>query len=125
VVDLTATLAALPGETATPDVTGTPTAGEPVPELGLTLQELTPDLRKEWGLTDSTQGVAVLGVEDPARTDVQEGDVIVSAHRVAVETVEGVQEAVETARAEGRSSVLLLIDRTGTRSFVAVPLVQS
>ncbi|WP_210528515.1 trypsin-like peptidase domain-containing protein [Rubellimicrobium arenae] len=125
VVDLTATLAALPSETATPDSDAAPLSGVAVPDLGLTLQELTPDLREEWGLTESTQGVAVLGVEDPTRSDVQDGDVIVSVHRVAVETVEDVQKAVETARTEGRSSVLLLIDRAGARSFVAVPLVQS
>jgi len=124
-VELTATLAALPGEPAAPDGGAAPLSGAAVPELGLTLQELTPDLREEWGLTESTQGVAVLAVENPARTDVQEGDVIVSVHRVAVETVENVQEAVETAKSQDRSSVLLLVDRAGERIFVAVPLVQS
>ena len=124
-VDLTATLAALPGEPVAPDVNAAPPAGVPMPELGLTLQELTPDLRDALGVAATTEGVAVLEVEDPSRTDVQQGDVIVSVHRAAVETVEDVQEAVQAGSSEGRSSVLLLIDRGGERTFVAVPITQS
>lgn len=124
-VDLTATLASLQGESTAPEAADAPAEGVAVPGLGLTLQELTPDLREELGLTEATGGVAVLGVEDPSRTDVQAGDVIVSVHRTAVETVEDVQAAVEAAQAEGRSSVLLLIDRAGARTFVPVPLAQS
>lgn len=127
VAELTATLAALPGGSAAPDTADAPQAeaGEPVPELALMLQALTPDLRDTWGLSEAAQGVAVLGVEDPEQTDIQEGDVIVSVQGTAVETVEDVRQAVEAAAAEGRSSVLLLIDREGTRTFVAVPLAQT
>jgi len=123
-VDLTVTLAALPGSEA-PDTSDAPTDGVAVPELGLTLQPLTPDLRETWGLSEATQGVAVLGVEDPSRTDIQEGDVIVSVQRTEVETVEDVREAVDAATTEGRSSILVLIDRAGTRTFVAIPLAQT
>jgi serine protease Do len=124
-VEMVATLAALPAQDAAPDPSGAAEAGVPVPELGLTLQPLTPDLRDALGAAEAVQGVAVLDVEDPSRSDIQQGDVIVSVHQTRVETVEDLREAVKAARADGQASVLLLIDRRGERSFVPMDLTQS
>ena len=45
-----------------------------------------------------------------------------SVHRTAVSAVEDGRGAARTARAEGRRSILLLVDRAGRRSVVPVPL---
>jgi serine protease Do len=123
-LDLTVTLAARLGSEA-PDASDVLAEGVAVPELGVTLHPITPDLRETWGLTDAVEGVVVLEVNDPSQTKIQEADVIVSVQRSEVETVEDVREAVDAATTEGRSSVLVLIDRAGTRTFVAIPLAQT
>lgn len=113
------TLAALPGDEATAEATG---GGTPVPELGVSLQSLTPALREAFDLSESVSGLVVTEVADDAAGDLQTGDVIVSLYRDAVETVEDVQAAAQKAQSEGRSSLLVLVDRDGARIFIPVPL---
>ncbi len=115
------TLAALPGSKTSPEAVG----GTSVPELGVSLQMLTPGLREAFGLSDDVSGLVVTEVDASAGDQLQAGDVIVSAFRDPVETVEDITAAVEEARSEGRSSILVLVDRDSARIFVPVPLAAS
>ena len=120
-LDIDVALAALPGsETAPREV-----AGMPVPDLGVSVQELSPALREAFGLSQDVAGLVITEVDGRAAADLRPGDVIVSIYRDPVETVEDISEAASKARGEGRSSLLVLIDRDGARLFVPVPLLAS
>lgn len=121
-IGIEATLAALPGTDATAEAT---VGGTSVPELGVSLQKLTPALREAFGLSEDIAGFVVTEVGDEAAGDLQTGDVIVSVYRDPIEELEDISEAADKARSEGRSSLLLLVDRNGGRIFVPVPLAAS
>jgi serine protease Do len=55
----------------------------------------------------------------------QAGDIILSVDQKAVKDPRQVSEAVRKARADGHSTVLLLIMREGQQIFEAVPLATS
>lgn len=93
---------------------GRATAGKPVePTLGLGLA------------TRREGGVAVTGVAPgsvAAQRGLRQGDVVLRADGREVRAPQDVAEAVRAARAEGRSSVALQVERDGARRFVAVPV---
>lgn len=122
-IELSTTLAALPGGTEV--AAGAPANDVALPDLGVSLTSLTAELRDSMGLAETVNGVVVSSVDDPSLDDLQPGDVIVSVQRIAVETVEDVRRAVEEARDDGRSTLLLLVDRKGVRTFVTIPLAAS
>lgn len=115
------TLAALPGSEAASGAVG----GTSVLELDVSLQTLTPELREAFGLADDVKGLVVTEVGETAENELQTGDVIVSAYRDPVESIDDLTAAVEKAKAEGRSTMLLLVDRAGARIFVPIPLAAS
>jgi len=114
-------LAALPGS-KTP---AQELAGDPVPDLGVSVQEPSSALREAFGLPEDAAGLVITSVDERAAGNLRTGDVIVSIYRDPAETVEDISEAASKARGEGRSSLLVLIDRDGARLFVPVPLVAS
>jgi serine protease Do len=101
-----------------------PAAG--VALMGMTLQPLTDELRKQFSISDKSKGVVVTEV-DPAghaaAKGIKAGDVIVEAAQEAVSAVEDVSKAVEKVRKSGRKAVLLRVE-SGKREmrFVAVPI---
>jgi serine protease Do len=89
--------------------------------LGLALDALTPDLRRDYGITGGVAGALVLGVEIDSRADragLQEGDVIVEANRLKVRSPRDVQEAVRKAGKNGR--ILLVVNREGETFFTTL-----
>ncbi len=96
--------------------------------LGLALQSLTPEISRQLGLTGLVKGV-VIGAADPssdaAAKGLQRGDVIVSVNYRSTATPADVAAAAGAAKAAGRRSVLLLVQR-GTQAprYVAVKLKQ-
>ncbi|HZF36596.1 MAG TPA: caspase family protein [Candidatus Angelobacter sp.] len=117
-------LAALQSQAA---VTPTPTAPAParqegpVASLGLTVAELRPDLRAQYGVPDVLQGLVVTAVA-AADSEFKVGDVIVEVDRVAVTTREGFDGQVAAARARRATAVSLLINRGGVFSLLPLPL---
>ena len=117
-------LAALQSQAA---VTPTPTAPAParqegpVASLGLTVAELRPDLRAQYGVPDVLQGLVVTAVA-AADSEFKVGDVIVEVDRVAVTTWEGFDGQVAAARARRATAVSLLINRGGVFSLLPLPL---
>lgn len=94
------------------------------PSLGVGLANLTPDLRQQLNLPRGAEGAVVASVnpdKPAAAAGIQTGDIIVSVNDQPVHNAHDVQNAVAQAGKAGRKSVLLLIERGGDKTFVAVP----
>jgi serine protease Do len=90
------------------------------PSLGVTVQNLTPQIARELGLKKSA-GVVVTEVEPDspaAEANIQVGDVIQSVNRKAVKNVDDFVKIVE--KAKGGGSLLLLVQRGQHSMFVAL-----
>ena len=99
----------------------TEAAKSPVhPSLGVTVQNLTPQVARELGLKKSV-GVVVTGVEPgspAAEAMIQVGDVIQTVNRKPVRNVDDFVKIVE--KAKGGGSLLLLVQRGANSLFAAV-----
>jgi serine protease Do len=101
---------------------------ETVKTLGLSLANLTPELRERFALSEDTNGVVVTDVDAKslaAQKGVHAGDVIVEVAQEEVKKADDVTGKIDDARKAGRKSVLLLVDRQGDLRFVALKLDQS
>ncbi len=120
------TVGRLGAEEATNDVAPDPQAPEVgVAALGLRVQTLTDGDAQSLGLAAGTAGVVITDV-DPAGKAAAEGlvpgDVIESVNQAPVASAEELSEALKAAQKADRTAALLMIDRHGQKSFVAVPL---
>ena len=88
---------------------------------GLTVAELEPDLRAQYGVPEVLQGLVITSVE--AGSDFKAGDVIVEIDRVAVRTRAGFDGQVAAARARQAKAVNLLINRGGIFSLLPLRLI--
>jgi serine protease Do len=135
---ITVTTAERPSETAlnanrddetetTPNAT--PPAGEQAARqsLGITLSELTPEVRRQLRLADDVRGVVIASLNpnsDAARQGLQRGDIIVSINQQPTATVAAAAGVVDAARRAGRDTVLLLFQRGNTPArFIGVKLM--
>ncbi len=115
------------GDNATP-------APEPAPmvstgPLGLTLSDLSPDTRSQYGIDDKvTGGAVVTGVADgspAADKRMQPGDVIIEIAHEAVNTPDDITRVIETMKADGRKNVLLAVqNKDGNQRWVVLPIDQ-
>ena len=116
--EISLTLAAPPAnsKTALSPVPG----ATPGPRLGLSVDQLTPQIAQQLGLPGGTTGVVVSGV-DPAspaeEAGLRRGDVVQEVNRKPVTTPAQFQSAV---RQERNKPVLLLVERGGERVFMVV-----
>ncbi len=91
--------------------------------LGLTVQDLTPELAERFGFADLT-GVIITRVapgSEAAEKGLREGHVIREVNRQPVNNVRQFQEAVSKAMDEGRSILLLLTDGQVSQYVVLSP----
>ena len=112
---------------ATPKKSGKDTAGI-VKTLGLTLSDITPELKDKFSLSDDSKGVVVVDVakDSPgAAKGVHPGDLIMEAAQEEVKTPGEVGSKIDEARKSGRKSILLLVERQGDLRFVALRLDES
>jgi serine protease Do len=96
-----------------------------VKALGLSLANLTPELRERFGLADSVNGVVITDVDNggpSADKGMKAGDVVVEVAQDDVKTTDQILSKVDEAKKAGRKSVLLLVDRQGDLRFVAVKI---
>jgi serine protease Do len=99
-----------------------------VKTLGLTLSNITPELKQKFSLADDSKGVVVVDVaKDSAAADkgLRAGDVIMEAAQEEVKSAGQVTSKIEDAKKSGRKSILLLVERQGDLRFVALRLDQS
>jgi serine protease Do len=94
--------------------------------LGLTLADLSPTLRAEFGIEEEVKGVVVTEVAEnsaAAEKRVQAGDVIIEISQEPVATPADVDSRIAQLKTEGRKSALfLLANKDGDLRFVAVTL---
>ncbi len=91
--------------------------------LGMKLETLNRAARERLKLDKNLKGALVADVEDAgpaAKKGIMRGDVIVEVAQEAVTTPEEAKDKIDAAEKDGRSSVLLLINRGGDVRFVAV-----
>jgi serine protease Do len=108
-----------------------PTPSEPpgtVKTLGLSIANLTPELKERFSLAEDSAGVVVVEVApDSAASEkgMRAGDVIVEVAQEEVKNPGQISAKIDEAKKAGRKSVLLLVDRQGDLRFVALKLDQS
>jgi serine protease Do len=94
--------------------------------LGVALQSITEDVRKDFNLGDAARGVLVMGVDpasDAAVRGLNPGDRIIGVGNIDVSSMTDVNLALEKARAQQRDSVLLFLQTVaGQPAHVAVRL---
>jgi serine protease Do len=111
---------------ATPDDSGDKgDAPEHVELLGLSLAPLTDELRSQYGIGQTVEGVIITDVKPDspaAQKAVKPGDVIVEVTQEKVKQPRDVLARLEAVKKSGRRTVLLLLsDAKGELRFVAVP----
>ncbi|HXP04697.1 MAG TPA: DegQ family serine endoprotease [Stellaceae bacterium] len=114
---------------ATDNPKPTPKAtADTVTALGMTLSDVTPDLKEKFSLGDDARGVVIVDVakDGPgAEKGLKPGDVIMEAAQESVKNATQIAGKVADAKKSGRKSILLLIERQGDLRFVALRLDQS
>ncbi len=93
--------------------------------LGLTLSEMTDELRSQLNLGDSAEGLVVMDVDENSQAydkGLRAGDVITEAGQQRVSTPADLEARIQAARDAGRRSLLLLVRRDGEPRFVALGL---
>jgi serine protease Do len=97
--------------------------------LGLTLQTLTPDIRRQLRLGDTVKGVVIGAVNqssDAGSKGLQRGDVVVQINQHPVATPAEAAAAVDEARKAGRDTVLLLVQRGANPArYIGIKLVNT
>jgi serine protease Do len=98
---------------------------ETMDSLGLALGALTPQLRKEYGIPEAVQGVAIIDVargSAAAANGIQPGDVVVEVNQQRVTTAKEIGDKVEEMKKAGRESLLLLVARKGEQRVYVLPI---
>jgi serine protease Do len=115
------TVGELPAEKAVQASLGNNEAQSPANALGLAVDDITADQRKQLGL-DGDDGVVVTKVTGAAakRAALAPGDVILMVGRKPIKSVADFNTAVKGAKPG--DSVMLLVRREDATSFIAVPI---
>ncbi len=101
--------------------------GAKIEALGMSLAEVTPELREKFQLEQSAAGVLVIGVADgsaAAEKGLQPGDVVVEVDQKEVSTPQDVEAQIAAARKTGQRVVTFLIYRQGDFQWVALRIDQ-
>jgi type II secretory pathway component PulC len=116
---------------ASADNANPPADNPPVPAaitgpLGLTLSNMSPAVRSQYGIKDSVSGVVVTGVSDgsaAAEKRVHSGDVIVEIAQEPVASADDVIKRIDQLKQDGRKAALLLVaNKDGDLRYVAVKI---
>nr|WP_243451700.1 Do family serine endopeptidase [Sphingosinicella soli] len=95
--------------------------------LGITLAELTPEVRRQLGIDNEVEGVVIASLNrnsDAAKRGLQRGDVILSINQQLTKTPAAAAAAVAAARKAGRDTVVLFVKR-GARppQFIGISMM--
>ncbi|MGH6982495.1 MAG: DegQ family serine endoprotease [Stellaceae bacterium] len=115
----------------TTQVAATPKETPPTPPstttkvLGLTVANLTPELRSHFSIGEQIAGVVVTDVaknSPAAEKGMRPGDVIVEVTQQEVKTPQQITAKVDEAKKQGHKSVLMLVEHGGDLHFVVIKL---
>jgi len=112
------TAGAQDGDPETPG--GNPEQQSESGKLGMTLQPVTPQIARQFGIEGDAEGMIVTSVEQggsAAEAGIARGDIILEINRQAVSSSEAVQSALDSAAGK---PVLLLISRRGQTIYLTV-----
>ncbi|WP_208440516.1 Do family serine endopeptidase [Bartonella raoultii] len=94
--------------------------------MGMTLSELTEDLRQHYSIADKLRGLVVTSVEKNSAADkkrIRTGEVIVDINQSSVTTLDEVKKRLHKLREAGRKNALFIIARPdGELRFVTIPM---
>nr|WP_240722509.1 DegQ family serine endoprotease [Poseidonocella sp. HB161398] len=93
--------------------------------LGMTLSNLTDQVRQELGLADGASGVVVSEIDeasDAFAKGLRVGDLIAEAGQQPVADISGLEAQIAEAKDAGRKSLLLLVRRNDQPRFVALAI---
>lgn len=99
--------------------------GVEIETVGMSVAEITDNMRGEYGIANNVIGVMVTKVtplSEAAQKGLSEGDIITEVNQQSVKSPDKVLEIIKKARQNGRSSVLLLVSRDNDVRFVALRL---
>ncbi|HEY1095925.1 MAG TPA: PDZ domain-containing protein, partial [Alphaproteobacteria bacterium] len=103
-----------------------PQTPQKMSSLQLTVSPLSAQLKQRFGIQQSVNsGVVVIQIannSDAATKGIRPGDVIMEINQRTIKTVDDFNGALETAKADKKPSVLLLVNSEGNLRFVAVKL---
>jgi serine protease Do len=92
--------------------------------IGLTVQELTAELAKQFGY-DGLSGVVVSDVKDgspAASARIPVGALIIRVNRTDIKTVKDFNQEIEKAKQQGLTNAMLYVNYNGVKTFVTLPL---
>ena len=99
--------------------TNAPAASSGSKLLGLTVQDITPQIRQQLGGYTGKGGVVITNVQGPAaQAGLSEGDVILRVGNTPVNSVSEFRR--ETANVKPGSTILLLVSRGGQNTFTTI-----
>ncbi len=94
--------------------------------MGMTLSEITEDLRHRYSITDKLHGLVVISVAQNSAADkkrIRVGEVIVDINQSSVTTIDAVKRRIHKLREAGRKNALFIIARPdGELRFVTIPM---
>ncbi|MCF6316348.1 MAG: PDZ domain-containing protein, partial [Marinosulfonomonas sp.] len=93
--------------------------------LGLTVTEMSDELREQMGLPDGAEGLVVKAVDEATEAfekGLRAGDVLTEAGQQKITSVADLEARIKDAHEAGRKSLLLLVRRAGEPRFVALSL---
>ena len=96
--------------------------------LGLTVSEITDELREQLELASGASGLVVQDVDETSKAfekGLRAGDLITEAGQQKLASIEDLNKQIEAAREAGPKSLLLLVRRAGDPRFVALSLADS
>jgi len=97
-----------------------PVVSEASPNLGLMVKEITPELARNFGLSE-TQGLVVVQVESnsPAgEAGVKPGDIILEVDQIPMEDLTQFNRKIDTYKAG--DTILFLLNRSGTTLYLTI-----
>lgn len=100
-------------------------AQQQVDALGMAVASLSPDLRRQYEIGEAVKGVVITRVNpnSPVQTrQLRPGDVVLEVGQQPVASPADVVERVNRAKEAGQKAVLLLVERRGEQTFLAVSL---
>jgi serine protease Do len=112
-------------EKASGDTDGQPAKGTELSDLDITINNISPLLRETYNIPEDVTGVVVTSIKttsDAAQKGLAIGDVIIEVNQEAVKDTASVEKIVGAVKAEGKQSVLMLVDNQGQGDvrFVAI-----
>jgi serine protease Do len=113
---------------ATPEPKPQMPEGDKIEALGMSLSEVTPELRERFQLDEDAAGVLVLSVADgsvAADKGLKAGDVVVEVDQKEVATPADIRAQIEAARKANQRVVTFLIYRQGDFQWVALRIDRS